>query len=293
MVLAVTGSSFLIDGVEFIPTNMGAEDGGTGIAVAKTPLTERHRYRINQRLVEQRLTHGCVAVKRDGSIKITARGSGWPSDSTTPYLEGVRLTPVVTVESRYFNDHPATDIDLFEAASIAQEMSTSSGRRVRLMTDGELQRLITWDGFYSRDHILDRIRTRGYQTRMTSDVEDEIADWRGRYKNGFVDLLGNVAIWLGGATFVEKPKLSSPPFLGIVGGVSWKQDAGIKTRDGGFLPYIPQAINPFTRRDDLGARFVIDSEGPVTEDPITKPHFDIPSGPIQMLRHLLSLIGLR
>lgn len=228
MSLSVTGSSIFLgqglvggDGIEFIPTNMDAVDAhgqramnGERLHIMKAPLTNGQRNHINAHLGRHR--YGSMLMYESGTAYVVRRGTELQSRAVcrrSPLLDaddtpeevysvkqGLRFVPdsALVLANPDFMAHPAADMTWYEAASLAAALEDADPQRrfrIRMMRSREYDRFLNWDSKYPERAILKRAHLYGEGSRKTLSVSDEAAQHR-TTEEGFVDVFGNVAIWM-------------------------------------------------------------------------------------------------
>lgn len=288
MSLSVTGPSVLIGDpnttgqIEFIPTDMDAVDGrgkstGHKLLIAKIPLTNEARNRINTHLLARRQTHGTLVMHRDGVARVwnrtTDRGfcigesfGGIVSDEFNPHHSllgvktlkyGVQFVPdgSLVLADPNFAMHPAVKMTWYESISLAFALEQADSRfRVRLMRDSEYTRFVRWDGKYTEEEVIARAHLDRNSITGTASVEDASAALR-TTEEGFVDVVGNVWIWTDNAVrpeiLAKRMNIDLEDVDRILRGASFSADP--ENMD---LDYLLSQSSPGSRSIMDGARFV-------------------------------------
>jgi hypothetical protein len=284
MVLAVTGSPVLIGNdtighVEFLPTNMDAVDAdgqatGETLHIMRAPLTEGSRGRINNHLLAQGLTHGVIAIYRDGTAHVMGRETQDHQRRVlrAPVMEkkhhdetvlgiksGILFYPdsSLVLADPDFAAHPAVNMTWYEGASLAAALEDADPRfRVRMMRSPEYNRFVIWDSKYTEATVKARAHLFWEGIEGTASVEGGAVgamDASGNIlslrttEEGFVDPFGNVQIWLDesdgivGEDLVDSRMMQGSSFL-------------FRPRDAYVFNRFSDAPHYFD--EDLGVRFV-------------------------------------
>ena len=254
MVLSITGPSVFIGDsattgqIEFLSTDMDAvdDDGkptGEKLLIARTPLINRDRNRINANLLARGLTHGLMVMHEDGTAYVVSRGtkSGFGRTPRTPVVEvGHNSSTVYSLEydiqfvpdsslilvDPNFAMHPAVNMTWYESASQAAALedahkaATGQEVRVRMMREPEVTRFVTWDDKYAEAEVIARAHLRREGVTGTASVVGKAAARR-TTSEGFVDPFGNVLIWTDAANVGPAPDADMDAVTRIVRGASW------------------------------------------------------------------------
>jgi hypothetical protein len=224
--LSVTGPSVFIGenlvdgGIEFIPTNMDAVDArglramnGGQLHIMKAPLTNGQRGHINEHLGKHH--YGSMLMYESGAAYVVRRGpEGYllamprhpmldPDDvpeEMHSMKHGIKFVPdgALVLADPHFMTHPAATMTWYEAASLAAALEDADPQRrfrIRLMRSREHDRFVDWDSKYTAEATMKRAHLRWEGTRGTASVSDKAARRR-TTDEGFVDVFGNVDIWM-------------------------------------------------------------------------------------------------
>jgi hypothetical protein len=275
MVLSVTGLPVLIGDpnvcqIAFLPTNMDAVDAdgkptGEKLHIARTPLINEHRNRINAHLFKEGLTHGSMVLHTDGTAYVVRRETERDSQRVrrSPVMEaghdfgtghsikcGIEFYPGSRIlVDPDFATYPATNMTWYESASLSAALEdghrahTGQLVQVRALRDPEVTRFITWDDKYTAEEVIAKAHLNRDGITKTASVVGEAAALR-TTEEGFVDPFGNVWIWTDGVNARPATVADMDTVARLLRGASWffnPQDA----RVGGRLAYNPDFFNSY------------------------------------------------